>query len=94
MNFQEVQPHYRQILPFIIDYMWLQIKPDFDPNSLKDCMLGLDIAEIHVHHLMSLSDSLPAVSYDVLQKQDKLNIKLGGTLNKDNPIDLAIGSWI
>jgi len=32
--------------------------------------------------------------YDVLQKQDKLNIKLGGTLNKDNPIDLAIGSWI
>jgi len=74
--------------------MWLQIKPDFDPNSLKDCMLGLDIAEIHVHHLMSLSDSLPAVSYYVLQKQDKLNIKLGGTLNKDNPIDLAIGSWI
>jgi hypothetical protein len=74
--------------------MWLQIKPDFDPNSLKDCMLGLDIAEIHVHHLMSLSDSLPAVSYDVLQKQDKLNIKLGGTLNKDNSIDLAIGSWI
>ncbi|HEY9492534.1 MAG TPA: hypothetical protein VIP56_11155 [Nitrososphaeraceae archaeon] len=43
---------------------------------------------------MSLSDSLPAVSYYVLQKQDKLNIKLGGTLNKDNSIDLAIGSWI
>jgi hypothetical protein len=43
---------------------------------------------------MSLSDSLPAVSYDVLQKEDKLNIKLGGTLNKDNSIDLAIGSWI
>ena len=56
--------------------------------------IGLDIAEIHIHHLMSLSDSLPAVSYDVLQKEDKLNIKLGGTLNKDNSIDLAIGSWI
>jgi hypothetical protein len=39
---------------------------------------------------MSLSDSLPAVSYDVLQKQDKLNIKLGGTLNKDTQLILLL----
>jgi hypothetical protein len=43
---------------------------------------------------MSLSDSLPAVSYDVLQKEDKLTIKLGGTLNRGNSIDLAIRSRI
>jgi aminopeptidase N len=95
--------HYPQILPFTIDYMWLQIKPDFDSSSLRDCTvklkitalrdineIGLDIAEIQIHHVTSLSDSLLSVSYDVLQEDDKLNIKLGRTLNKDSSIDLDI----
>jgi hypothetical protein len=95
--------HYPPILPFTIDYMWLQIKPDFDSISLKDCTvklkitalrdineIGLDIAEIQIHQVMSLSDGLLAVSYDVLQEEDKLNIKLGRTLNKDSSIDLDI----
>jgi aminopeptidase N len=95
--------HYPEILPFTIDYMWLQIKPDFDSSNLKDCAqklkitartdineIGLDIAEIHIHQVMSLSDNIPVISYDVLQKEDKLIINLGRTLNKDNTIYLAI----
>jgi aminopeptidase N len=39
---------------------------------------------------MSLSDNIPVVSYDVLQKEDKLIINLGRTLNKENTIYLAI----
>lgn len=52
LNCHEVQPHYRQILPFTIDYTLLQIKRDFDPNGLKDCMLKLIITALrHINEI-------------------------------------------
>src|ERR687895_858223 len=86
--------HYSPLLSFTIDYMWLQIKPDFGFNTLKDCVqkfkitackdineIQLDIAEIEIHQVISSSDDIDVVSYDVLQKEDKLIIKLGRTLH-------------
>jgi aminopeptidase N len=94
--------HYPTLLSFNIDYMWLQICPDFNSNTLKDCRqrlritafkdineIKLDIAEMEIHEVTS-SSSIPVASFDVLQKDDKLIIKLGGILQRDNTIDLSI----
>ena len=83
--------------------MWLQIKPDFNTNTIKDCTqklriiaskdineIELDIAEIEIQHVMSSSEDIHIISYYVSQKQDKLTIKLERTLYKDNTIDFAI----
>ena len=35
--------HYPPVLSFTIDYMWLQIKPDFNTNTIKDCTQKLRI---------------------------------------------------
>ena len=36
-------PHYPPLFSFSVDYMMLKIKPDFDSNTLKDCMQKLKI---------------------------------------------------
>jgi aminopeptidase N len=95
--------HYPQLLSFTIDYMMLKIKPDFDSDTLKDCMqklkivaledineIKLDIAEIDVYQVISSSDNIPVISFDILKKDDKLIIKLGQTLQKGNRIDFTI----
>jgi aminopeptidase N len=95
--------HYPQLLSFTIDYMMLKIKPDFDSDTLKDCLqklkivaledineIKLDIAEIDVYQVISSSDNIPVISFDILKKDDKLIIKLGQTLQKGNRIDFTI----
>jgi aminopeptidase N len=93
--------HYPPLLSFTIENMCLKIKPDFDFDILKDCEqklritactdineIKLDIAEIDVHQVVSSSDT--TISFDILEKDDKLIIKLGQILHKDNTIDLTI----
>ena len=95
--------HYPQLLSFTVGYMMLKIKPDFDSNTLKDCIqkikfiafkdiseIKLDIAEIDIHQVISSSNHIPVISFDILEKDDKLIIKLGRTLLKGNTIDLTI----
>jgi aminopeptidase N len=95
--------HYPSLLSFTVDYMMLKIMPDFDSNTLKDCTqklriiafedineIKLDIAEIDVHEVTSSSDNIPVISFNNLKKDDKLIIKLGQALQKDNTIDLTI----
>ena len=95
--------HYPPLLSFTIDYMWLQIKPDFDSNTVKDCIqklkitayedideIELDVAEIDIHQVLSSSGAIPVESFDVLQKEDKLIIRLGRVLHKGNTIDFTI----
>jgi aminopeptidase N len=96
-------PHYPQLLSFTIDYMMLKIKPDFDSNTLKDCTqklkiialedineINLDIAEIDVYQVISSSDNIHIISFDILKNDDKLLIKLGQILQKGNRLDLTI----
>jgi aminopeptidase N len=93
--------HYPQLLSYTIDYMWLKIKPDFDSETLKDCVqrlkftlyedvseIKLDIAEINVHQVTS--NNISGISFDNLRNDDKLIIKLGQTLPRDSTIDLTI----
>jgi aminopeptidase N len=96
--------YYPPILPFTIEYMWLQIKPDFDSNTLKDCIqkleitalkdineIAFDIAELDIHQvILSSFNDISILSFDILQKEDKLIIKLGEILYKGNTIDLII----
>jgi hypothetical protein len=87
--------HYLQLLSFTIVYMLLKIKPDFDSNTLKDCEqklkitacqdineIKLDVAEIDIHQVIS-SPNIPVIYFHILKKDDKLIIKLGQTLKKD-----------
>ena len=95
--------HYPQVLAFTVDYMVLKIKPNFDSNTLKDCMqklkiialedineIKLDIAEIEVYKVTSASENIPVISFEILKNEDKLIIKLGQKLRKGNRIDLHI----
>jgi aminopeptidase N len=95
--------HYPQVLSFVIDYMVLKIKPNFDSNTLKDCMqklkiialedineIKLDVAEMDVHNVISASENISVISFEILKNDDKLIIKLGQTLRKGNRIDLDI----
>jgi aminopeptidase N len=97
-------PHYPRPLFFSIDYMWLHIKPDFASNTLKDCLqklriraykdinqIELDIAEIDIHQVMSSGDdNVDVMHYNILNKDDRLIIKLRRTLYKDKIMDLII----
>jgi aminopeptidase N len=95
--------HYPQVLAFTVDYMALKIRPNFDSNTLNDCMqklkiialedineIKLDIAEIDVYKVISASENIPVISFDILKNEDKLIIKFGQTLPKGNRIDLNI----
>ena len=95
--------HYPKVLSFTIDYMWLTIRPDFGSRTLKDCLqklritackqlneIELDIAELDICHITSSCADIPVAYFDVLQKNDKLIIKLGRTFYKNNTIDLDI----
>jgi aminopeptidase N len=99
----ESTPHYPPLLSFIIDYMSLKIRPDFVSHTLQDCEqilkikacddineIKLDVAEMAVHQVVSSSDSIAVISFDVLREEDKLIIKLSKILQKDNIIDLTI----
>ena len=78
--------HYPKVLSFTIDYMWLTIRPDFGSRTLKDCLQKLRITA-----LKQLNEiELDVAYFDVLQKNDKLIIKLGRTFYKNNTIDLDI----
>jgi hypothetical protein len=83
--------------------MWLIIRPDFGSRTLKDCFqklritackqldeIELDIAELDIYQITSSCADIPVAYFDVLQKNDKLIIKLGRTFYKNNTIDLDI----
>jgi hypothetical protein len=65
------------------------------PTEIKNyCLqalneIELDIAELDIYQITSSPD-IPVAYFDVLQKNDKLIIKLGRTFYKNNTIDLDI----
>jgi hypothetical protein len=95
--------HYPKVLSFTIDYMWLIIRPDFGSRTFKDYFqklritackqldeIELDIAELDIYQITSSCADIPVAYFDVLQKNDKLIIKLGRTFYKNNTIDFEI----
>ena len=71
---------YSPSIPFIIDKMWLSIKPNFEKKTLTDCIqqllitakedikeIRLDIAELKIHKILLLPSSLvyPSSSYSI-----------------------------
>lgn len=79
-KFLEVDKQYSPSIPFIIDKMWLSIKPNFEKKTLTDCIqqllitakenikeIRLDIAELKIHKILLLPSSLvyPSSSYSI-----------------------------
>src|SRR3712207_8186647 len=73
-------PHYPLLFPFSVDYMMLKIKPDFDSNTLKDCMQKLkitaceDVSEIKDRKSTRLNSSHANISYAVFCLKKKKSV--------------------
>jgi aminopeptidase N len=93
--------HYPQFLAFKIEHMLLNIRPDLDSKTLKDCEqqlritalqdldeIKLDIAELDIKEVGSLAPGYHVVNHKT--EQDKLVIKLDKKLPKNATIDLNI----
>ena len=95
--------HYAPLLPFKIDYMLLKINPDLKSKILKDCEqqlwitaqedldeIKLDIAELYIKEVRSLSSPYQVKSIEDKKEEDKLIIRLNKKLPKHATIDLNI----
>src|SRR5918999_2552685 len=69
---------YSPSVPFIIDKMWLSIKPNFEKKTLADCIqqlgiiakedireISLDIAELQIHKILLLPPSSIPSSHSI-----------------------------
>jgi aminopeptidase N len=95
--------HYPKFLSFKIDHMLLKIKPDLNSKILKDCEqqlritaeqdldeIKLDIAELYIKEVASLTPTYQVISTDDKIEEDKLTIKLNKKLPKHATIELNI----
>ena len=83
--------------------MLLKIKPDLNSKTLKDCEqqlritaeqdlneIKLDVAELDIREVISLSSAYPVASTDDKSEEDKLVVRLDKKLPKYSTIDLNI----
>ena len=95
--------HYPKSFSFKIDYMMLKMEPDFNSKTLKDCEqqlrittnkdtneIKLDIAELDIEDVCSLSSNYIVTEFDQKSEEDKLIIKFNKKLPKMLTIDLVI----
>ena len=95
--------HYPPSLSFKIDHMLLKIIPDLNSKILEDCdqqlritaeqeleEIRLDIAELHIKEVISLSSAYSINNTDDKNEEDKRIIRLSKKLPKGSSIDLNI----
>ena len=93
--------HYPKSSSFKIDYMMLKMQPDFNSKTLKDCEqqlrittnkdtneIKLDIAELDIKDVRSLSSDYIVTEFDQKYEEDNLIIKFNKKLPKMLTIDL------